>query len=318
MEPDNETEIRRKSDRYYVRLLTPHAVGAAEPMALHVEAPTVDLRRLVVVGYVDFRPGYREAIGGVVKFSKKGESPDAKRNLRLATPADFRESGYEPGIADDLDAAQRADMAPYLAGQMTRKGGYVSAADISASVMFTATAEPWVYCASIAPTWSYGAGALGALKREFAESKGSDMVITAIDNPRLFARRLGIELALGVEVGKDTEDDHMTGLLGLELARRVCGLAALPPVDTVVWVSHGPVHYEDRRLVIETGSDMPTMEAVRACFTKRMEFSAHREYRFAVHIAGRPLRKAIYLETSGELLRLTRRLGGVTGAALKI
>ena len=308
MEANNETEIRRKSDRYHVRLLTPDTTCATEPFALYVEAPTVDLRRLVVVGYVDFRPGYREVIGGVVKFSKKGESPDDKRKLRLATPANFRESGYEPGIADDLDAAQRADMAPYLAGQMTRKGSYVSTADFSATAKFVAAAEPWVYCASIAPTWSYGAGALGALKREFAKSKGSAMVITAIDDPRLFARRLGIELALGVEVGKDTEDDLMMRFLGPGLARRVCGLNALPPVDTVIWVSHGPVHYNDRRLVIETESDMPTMEAVRACFTKRMEFSGQREYRFAVHVAGRPLRKAIYVETPGELLRLTRRL----------
>ena len=309
MEANNETEIRRKSDRYHVRLLTSDTACAAGPMALYVEAPTIDLRRLVVVGYVDFRPGYREAIGGVVKFSKMGESPDEKRNLRLATPADFRESGYEPGIADDLDAAQRADMAPYLARQMTRKGSYVSAADISASVMFAATTESWIYCASIAPTWSYGAGALGALKREFAESKGSDSVITAIDNPHLFARQLGIELALGVEVGKDTADDLMMRFLGPGLARRVCGLDALPPVDTIVWVSHGPVHYEDRRLAIKTESDMPTIEAARSCFTKRMEFSGHREYRFAVHIAGRPLRKAIYLQASDELLRLTRRLG---------
>ena len=98
-------------------------------------------------------------------------------------------------------------------------------------------------------------------------------------------------------------------LLGPGLAQRVCGLDALPQVDTVVWVSHGPVHYEDRRLVIETERDMPTMEAVRACFTKRKEFSGQREYRFAVHVAGRPLRKAIYLETPGELQGLTKRLG---------
>ena len=309
MEANNETEIRRKSDRYHVKPLTPDSACAAGPMALLVEAPTVDLRRLLVVSYVDFRSGYREAIRGVVKFSRKGESPDAKRNLRLATPADFRESGYEPGIADDLDAAQRADMAPYLAGQMNRKGGYVSTADFSATAKFVAGAEPWVYCASIPPIWSCDPGALEALRREFAESKGRDSVITAIDNPRLFARQLGIELALGVEVGKDTEDDLIMSFLGPGLAQRVCGLDALPQVDTVVWVSHGPVHYEDRRLVIETERDMPTMEAARACFTKRTEFSGQREYRFAVHVAGRPLRKAIYLETSGELLELTRRLG---------
>ena len=113
-------------------------------------------------------------------------------------PPTSGESGYEPGIVDDLDAAQQADMAPYLARNLSRKRGYVAATDISASVMFAAAAEPWVYCASIAPTRSYGVGSLGALKREFAESKGSDAAITAIDNPRQFARRLGIELALSI------------------------------------------------------------------------------------------------------------------------
>ena len=308
MARDNETEIRRRTHRYRVKQLTPHTAADTGPTALHVAAAAIDVRRLVVLRYVDFRTGYREAIEGVVKFSAKGESPDVKGNFRLATPADFRESGYEPGIDDDLDAAQQADMAPYLARNLSRKGGYVAATDISASVMFAAAAEPWVYCASVAPARSYGAGSLGALKREFAVSKGSDAAITAIDNPRQFARQLGIELALGVEVGKDVEEDYMMGLLDRELARRVCGLGALPPIDTVLWVSHGPVHYENRRLVIETESDMPTMEALRACFTKRTEFLGQQEYRFAMRIAGRPLWKAIYLHASDELLRLTRRI----------
>ena len=308
MARDNDTEIRRRIHRYRVRQLTPRAAADAGPTALHVEAPTIDLRRLVVVRYVDYRTGYREAIGGVVKFSAKGESPDVKSNIRLATPADFRESGYEPGVADDLDGAQQADMAPYLARRLSRKGGYVAANDISASATFAATEEPWVYCASIAPTRSYGAGSLGTLKNEFAESKGSDAAITAIDNPQLFASRLGVELALGVEVGRDVEDNYAIELFDREFARRVCGLDTLPPVDAVVWVNHGPVHYEERRLVIETESDMPTMEALCACFTKRPEFSGQREYRFAVRIAGRPMSKAIYLQASGELLRLTRRL----------
>ena len=62
------------------------------------------------------------------------------------------------------------------------------------------------------------------------------------------------------------------GMVDREIARRVCGLDALPPVDTVVWVNHGPVHYEERQLVIETENDMPTMEALRVWFTKRPEF----------------------------------------------
>ena len=308
MAQDNETAIRRRTHHYRVTQLTPHAAANAGPMALHVVAGAIDVRRLVVVRYVDFRTGYREAIEGVVKFSAKGESPDVTGNIRLATPADFRESGYEPGIVDDLDAAQQADMAPLIARNLSRKLGYVAPTNISVSAKFTAAAEPWVYCASIAPTLSYGVESLGALKSEFAESRGSDAAITAIDNPHQFARRLGIELALSIEVGTDVKENYAMGLLDQKLARSECGLGALPPIDTVLWVSHGPVHYEDRRLVIRTENDMPTMEALRACFTKRTEFSGQQEYRFAMSVAERPLWKAIYLQASGELLRLTRRV----------
>ena len=119
---EDEADIRRQSPHFTVRSLTPHAADD-EPMGLLVEAPAADLRRLVVVAYVDFRTGYREPIEGVVRFSKKGESPEEKRNLRLATPADFREKGYEPGIADDLDAVELGDVAPYLARQISRGGG---------------------------------------------------------------------------------------------------------------------------------------------------------------------------------------------------
>ena len=304
MIPVDETGIRRKSHRYHVRRLTSQS-ASTELMVLQVEAPAIDLRRLVVVRYVDFRTGYHDAIGGVVKFSRKGETPEERRNIRLATPSDFRDGGYEPGIADDLDSAQRADMAPYLARQMSGKGGYVSAADVSASMTFTVSREPWVYCTSIAPNWSYDDG---ALRREFAESKGSDAAITAIEKPDQFARRLGIELALGVEVGWDAVADNVTGPMGPLLARLWCGLDTVLSVETVVCVNHGPVHYEDTSLVIETQSDMPTMEGLRACFTKRMEFRGQREYRFAVQVAGGPLRRAIYVETSGELLRWTKRL----------
>ena len=307
---DNDTEIRRRTHRYSVRRLTRHAAVESGPTALHVEAAAIDLQRLVVVRYVDFRTGYPETAGGVVKFSAKGESPDVKRNIRLATPADFRESGYEPGIVDDLDAAQQADMAPYLTRYLSRKGSYVAGNDISASATFAATEEPWVYCTSIMPTRSYGTGSLGALKNEFAKSKGSDVAITAIDDPRLFARRLGVELALAVEGGKDVEDNYAMEMLDRELARRVCGLDSLPPVDAVVWVNHGPVHYEQRQLVIETESEMPTMGALRVWFTKRPEFSGQREYRFAVRFTGEPRSKAILLQTSDELLRMTRPLDG--------
>ena len=53
MARNNDTEIRRRTHRYRVRQLRAHADG--EPTSLHVEAPDIDLRRLVVERYVDFR-----------------------------------------------------------------------------------------------------------------------------------------------------------------------------------------------------------------------------------------------------------------------
>lgn len=61
--------------------------------------------------------------------------------------------------------------------------------------------------------------------------------------------------------------------------------------------------------MIQTQSDKPTMEVLRASYTKRRELSGQRNYRFAVRLAERPLRKAIFLRTPCELLWLTKRLG---------
>ena len=95
--------IRRRTHCYRVTKLSPAESVGKCPEAFYVTASNLDLQRLVVVRYVDFRTRYREGVGGVVKFSAKGESPDVTRDFRLATPAHFRETGYEPGIADDLE-----------------------------------------------------------------------------------------------------------------------------------------------------------------------------------------------------------------------
>ena len=307
---DDETEIRRRTHRYRVKKLTAHEDGDGRPAGLLVEEPASGRRRLVVVQFVDFRTGHRERTAGVVKCSADGESPDATGSIRLATPADFRERGYETGIADDLDAAGRADVAPFLAATLSGRGRYVTAADIRATATLASPDEPWIYCTSMQPGRHSDAA---SLKGTFAGSKGPDAVTTAIDDPGAFATRLGIEFALEIEVGTHVRDGYGLEPFYNELARRACGLPALPSAEAMVRVYHGPVHYEDRRLVIRKAEDMATLEAVRAWFTKRTEFSPQREYRFAVRVAGRPRWRAVYLRASGELLGLTKRLEAAPG-----
>ena len=277
-------------------------------LALFVEAPEIDLQRIVVVRYVDIRKGYRAPVDGILKFSKSGESLAETNIVRLITPKSFREEGYEPGIADDFDAALKGDMAPYVASYVSRTGSFLSANDISVSTKFTAENEPWVFSTSIAPTLSPGGDSLGALRREFEKSKGKDAIITAIDDPDQFAAQLGIEAALHIENGRDLKHNSFKHLIDLRFARLICGLESLPRVDTLVWVNHGPIHYEDRELVIRTHRDMPTLEALRACFTKRRQFARQSEYRFAIRAAGKTLQQVIDLDVSNELLRLTRVL----------
>ena len=303
---DDETVIRRRTDRYRVRRLTAHEDDEGRPAGLLVEEPASAQRRLVVVQFVDFRTGPREETAGVVKFSAAGESLDATGSIRLATPADFRERGYEPGIADDLDAAARADAAPYLAATLSRSGSHVAAADIRATATLASPNEPWIYCTSMQRDRRWDAG---TAKESFAASKGRDAVTTAIGDPGAFATRLGIEFALGIEVGTHVRDGGLEQFR-IEQVRRALGLAAMPSAEAMVRVYHGPVHYEDRRLVIRRDGDMGALDAVQAWFTKRTAFSAQREYRFAVSVAGAPLWRAVYLRASGELLGLTRRVDG--------
>ncbi len=198
-------------------------------------------------------------------------------------------------------------MAPHLAATLSRSGSHVAAADIRATATLASPDEPWIYCTSMQRDRRWDAG---SAKDSFAASKGRDVVTTAIGDPGAFATRLGIEFALGIEVGTHVRDGYGLEQLDIELVRRALGLAAMPSAEAMVRVYHGPVHYEDRRLVIRRDGDMAALDAVRAWFTKRTTFSAQREYRFAVRVAGAPLWRAVYLRASGELLGLTRRVDG--------
>ena len=259
---------------------------------------------------VDFRKKHSEAVNHVVKFTKYGESVDATEYLRLAMPEDYRKRGYERGISDELDASLQADMTPYFARHMSEKGFALVTRNLEVSTVFSSYNEPWLYCASCINNRSNRDGSLESLRRKFTESKGEDSVVSAIEDADQWAKQIGIEFASGVELDKHIKDDCARLVIGLSLIEKMTGINTLPWVDMIVWVEHGPVCYEDRHLVIETDSDMPTLQAIRACFTKRTEFSWQREYRFAVSTSGRPLSDVILLKASPELHLLSTRIDG--------
>ena len=209
----------------------------------------------------EYRFSYRISSAGrrLLKFAKRGESLAETITVRLATPRCFHTGGYEPGIADDLDAAQEADMAPYVASYLSRRGNLVSERDISASTIFTAESEPWLFGTSLVPTQGVGEGSLEALKKEFEESKGVDAGNTAIDDPDQFAMRLGIEAVLSIEDGQEFRSNFGKHLFDMQLAKLICRLEVLPITNSLVWLDHGPDHYQVKELLIKTDQDMPIL-----------------------------------------------------------
>ena len=81
------------------------------------------------------------------------------------------------------------------------------------------------------------------------------------------------------------------------------------PIDTVVHVYHGPVHYEDNSGRVATQEDWPDPSAgPKAWFTKKSCFETQSEYRFAVATLGDPVEARHYIEVSSELRKLTSAL----------
>ena len=226
-------------------------------------------RHVVLVTFVDFRERRLTTGGRLVRFNRKEDSPEVTGKILLRTPGFYQKQ--EGG--DELDGAVSVDYSRVMSDQLGKGGMSIPDGSLSATAVFSWMYEPWLYCTSVAPKDRASAE---KLERRFSKEKGPDASVAVIEDRTLFARQLGVDMALGIDTGRDTR------INGIQLVRRHAWAVAFGgrTVDALVEVFHGPVAYRDEDLVIRKHSDLP--DAVRTCFTKRTEFAEEQEYRFAV------------------------------------
>ncbi len=78
------------------------------------------------------------------------------------------------------------------------------------------------------------------------------------------------------------------------------------PIDTIVHVYHGPVHYEKTVGKITRQEEwFDPFAGPTAWFTKKPELEVQGEYRFAVRALGDPIQQRLRIRISPELRDLT-------------
>lgn len=263
-------------------LVAPPAPRITEMIKVHdLQASTL---HLILVHHLDNRPRRARGVGDVVVFSKPCYAAFRAKDLQLATSAYYREGEeLEEYIRDPQDGTLTKNGTPWartIAGPGAR-----------AELSFRPTPEPWVYCAS----HYYLNRELRELKARFGHGKA----MTAISDPNAFARWLGIEFALTLDKMNDVR---------LEALDRIA-YALCPDIDTVVYVHHGPVQYENVSSRVATQEDFSDSNGgLEACFTKKMSFEFQSEYRFAVSTLGGPVEPTHYITVSPELRGLCHEL----------
>ena len=276
-------------ERYLDPDMLAHLVAAPEPRItemIKVHDLQVRALHLILVHRLDYRSRRVRGVGDVVVFSKPRFAAFRTLRLQLATPRYYREyEELEEDIRDRHDGTLTKDATPWA---RTKAGP-----SARAEVLFASIREPWTYCASHYHLNSE----LRDLKAEFA--KRGYTAVTAIPDPNAFARWLGIEFALTLDKMNDVR---------LWTPDRIA-YALCPDIDTVVFVHHGPVHYEDRSGRIATQEDFSDPAAgPKACFTKKTHFKFQSEYRFAVSTHGDPVDQRHYITVSPELRELCREV----------
>ena len=241
--------------------------------------------------------------GRLVKLSERRFAPYRARELRLATPAYYRQSeGVDTNIADPHDGLLTKDATPWMRQKLAPRGLGTFIHDHSASLTYSsAPDEPWVYCTSMSPESRREAKDLRARFPRYD-------ALTVIKDPASFAMQLGIDFAISVDKSKHVELDPVDE----EAYRRSRYTVSLwdgeHRIDKFVRVYHGPVVYEDQSGVLQSEDDLVDFSmAPKGWFTKRTRFSGEREYRFAVSTLGRPKTDTFKLGVSDELRLLTAK-----------
>lgn len=249
---------------------------------------------LLHVHRLDYRPRGASEVGDVVVFSEPRHAAYQTKCLQLATPAHYREDEeLGKGIRDVHDGTLTKDSTRWA--KTVVPAGTVT----SSRVSFGASSEPWIYCAC-----HYKLNhELSRLRQHFADRYKA---ATTIRDPNAFAIWLGIDFALNLD---KTTDVRLGALEQIGYALSSYNTSLWPgsgPIDTVVHVYHGPVHYEDSSGHITTQEDwLDPFASPRAWFTKKTHFEAQNEYRFAVSTLGDPVEPKHYIAVSPELRELT-------------
>ena len=250
----------------------------------------------ILVHRLDYRPQPAATVGNVVVFSEPSYAIRRTEKLQLATPAYYRnQEDLKTGIRDRHDGTLTKDATRWASSAM---GGPVSAAHVA----FASSGEPWVYCASHYATDSE----LRQLRSDFRAAPYGYASATRIDDPEAFAVWLGVNFAMALDKTADVtlDPDHESYYARSSYTTSLWDGSR--PIDTFVYVYHGPVHYEDVSGRVDRQEDwFDPYAGPRAWFTKKTSFKDQNEYRFAVTTPGVPVRPKHYVAVSPELRELT-------------
>ena len=146
---------------------------------------------------------------------------------------------------------------------------------------------------------------LRRLRSDFRTEYGYSAA-TRIDDPDAFAVWLGVNFALALDKTADVSLGPIDEI-GYARSRYETNLwQGGRPIDTVMHVYHGPVHYEDVSGRVDRQEHWSDPYAgPRAWFTKKTSFKNQSEYRFAVSTLGDPVAPKHYIAVAPELRELT-------------
>ena len=251
----------------------------------------------IVIQRVDFHQTCTPIENGVVRFTEKNNAPGTSGNIKLRTPAFYRK--LEDG--DEFDGIQEANMAPWAANNLSEAGFQAKEDDFRVRGKFASTEEPWILCMSIKPSRIAGAK---SLENQFSY-KGPDAMLTTVNNIDAFATQLGIDVAQSTELKRKTKDSAIHTLMEHRFMQE---FGADKKINAVVYVTHGPVHYDNANLTVRDSGDIADIakDGPRILFTKRTEFAGEQEYRFAVSDSRRQTSDTISFSVSPELSQLTK------------
>lgn len=244
----------------------------------------------ILVFKVDYRPITAQTIGDVVVFTKPKYAPERSDDIQLGTPRYYRDrEDLDPGIQDPHDGT--------LTLNSTQWARSIVGGTVQAQVTFSSESEPWVYCGAHYRT----IGEIRRLRKLFAQEHQYS-IATQIHDPSAIAIWLGIEFALCFNKSKHVALNQVDRNVYKRSSYSTNLWEGTRPIDTVIRVYHGPVHYEDFSGKVDRQDHFfdPTA-GPKAWFTKKLEFKEQSEYRYAISTIGTPVKQQHWIPLTPEL-----------------